>query len=335
MKKRVKKGALRGGLFLLAFFSFCYWTFPYERVAAFAIQQVEYPAGPGGVRLPSGLQLEIGNLSPHWLTGVKLEDVRITRASSHPDVPPGVVELPNVQVSVGVLPLLSQSVVADFELEVGTSGRITGRVDIDADEGSSLRADFNDVLLEDLGILRSFTGLPFTGNLSGMADFTVPPNVSESTGELQLTLRALSIGGDGAKLRVGRRGPLAQGITLDQVNAGDLALSASAESGIINIDELRSQGDDLTLCGNGSIQLNTRLSASRLNTLLRVEFSPAYRTRSEITEALFAALQFSPQARRAQTSDEDAYQFRLDGAVGGRVRFAPAGRAATPCTPSE
>ena len=106
MKRTLLKLLGRGALFSFAFLLFCYWTFPYERVAAFVVQQVEYPAGPGGVRLPSGYQLQIGSLRPSWLTTVEMENVRLSKSSAHPDVPSGHIAIDELRASVSLFPLL-------------------------------------------------------------------------------------------------------------------------------------------------------------------------------------------------------------------------------------
>ena len=66
--------------FVFCLLLFAYWTFPYDRVRDFIIQEVENPRGPGDRRRPSGYQLEIVDLSPSWVTGVELTGVRGLRA---------------------------------------------------------------------------------------------------------------------------------------------------------------------------------------------------------------------------------------------------------------
>src|SRR4051812_21287278 len=68
--------------FWLAFWLFCYWTFPYDRLAAFLADKVAQSG--------SGYALEIGELSPYWGTGVELTDVKVhkQRALSAPTAKP-------------------------------------------------------------------------------------------------------------------------------------------------------------------------------------------------------------------------------------------------------
>ncbi len=67
------------GFFWLWFWLFCYWTFPYDRVASFLSDKV---AESG-----AGYNLEIGELSPHWLTGVTLDDVVVRKQKTEPNLP--------------------------------------------------------------------------------------------------------------------------------------------------------------------------------------------------------------------------------------------------------
>ena len=90
------------------------------------VQQVEYPAGPGGVRLPSGYQLQIGSLRPSWLTTVEMEDVRLSKSSAHPDVPSGHIAIDELHASVSLFPLLVGEIDASFDIELREGGRIGG-----------------------------------------------------------------------------------------------------------------------------------------------------------------------------------------------------------------
>jgi len=335
MKRKLLKFLGRGALFGFAFLLFAYWTFPYDRVATFLIQQVEYPAGPGGVRLPSGYQLQIGSLRPSWLTTVELKDIRLSKSSSHPDVPAGHVAVDELRASVSLLSLLVGTVSSAFSLRLEEGGRITGSVTREANGLTSGDLNLNDVELADLSLIRAHVGLPITGSVSADARFSISEDISASNGEFNLTIQGVSIGGDGAKLRIASSPLLRNGLTLERIDAGDLVLTANAEGGVLTLETLEARGNDLILCGNGSLQLHERLAASRLNTLLRVEFSEAYRTSSETTEGLFAALQMDPRARRALDEEGQSLQFRLDGPIGGRVRFGPAGQAESPCSQSD
>lgn len=336
MKRTLLKLLGRGTLFSFAFLLFCYWTFPYERVAAFVVQQVEYPAGPGGVRLPSGYQLQIGSLRPSWLTTIEMEDVRLSKGSAHPDVPSGHIAIDELRASVSLLPLLVGDIDAAFDIKLKDGGRIGGSLGLNGRNITSGDLNLSDVELADLSLIRTQTGLPITGTISADARFSTLEQLGpDSVGEFNLTIQGVSVGGDGAKLRIASSPLLRNGLTLERIDAGDLVLSATMEGGVLNVETFESRGNDLILCGNGSLQLHERISASRLTTLLRVEFSERYRTSSETTEALFAGLQLDPRARRAMSEDGAALQFRLDGPIGGRVRFGPAGQAESPCSSPE
>ena len=50
-----------------------YWTFPYDHLREFIVQEVEQSGD---------VQLEIGRLEPSWLTGVEAETVRVARSTA-------------------------------------------------------------------------------------------------------------------------------------------------------------------------------------------------------------------------------------------------------------
>jgi type II secretion system protein N len=175
------------------------------------------------------------------------------------------------------------------------------------------------VNLRQIGLIRSFVGLPMTGVLTGRVAMDLPTEIDKSAGEIKLEISQLSIGDGRAKLKLpGFR----DGLTVQRIAAGTLAVDAKLEGGVLKFVEFSSDGDDLELSCDGDITLREPLGASRLALLLKVKLSDAYLERSNLA----ALMEFEPSLSRAKTPD-GALQYQLRGTFNGRIVPTPAGNA--------
>jgi len=308
--------------FFAMFAIFAYLTFPYERVRDFIVQEVERPAGPDGRRKASGMELEIEELSPSWITGVELTKVVFRKPSDEEGATGMEIKLDELELRPSIIGLLTGNLGASFEAAVG-DGSIEGAYD-SSEEETSLDLELDAVDLADLGALASLLkGLPVTGTATGTIDLTLADDVKATTGEIDLSLTGLSIGDGEAKLKVGNMG---DGFTIERINAGDVKIRFEVEEGVARVKEFSASGDDLELAASGTIRLIKELRMSRLDLLIRLKFTDAYKERNERTRALFSLMELTPQVRPARTSD-GALQFRLSGSVGSGVTPVAAGRA--------
>lgn len=299
-------------LFWCAFWLFCYWTFPYERVAS---QLVDRVAASG-----KGYTLEIGDLSPYWLSGVELSDVVLRKDSAEPlptpapgdktPVPDRALRVREVRARLGLLPLIFGTKKLNFDAEL-ESGEIAGTYVGDG-PAHSIEAKLEGVDLGKLGVLESVAQVPVQGVLSGDIDLSLAEDPKLSQGSVKLTLNKLTVGDGKAKVKVGGLG----GLTLDPIEAGDLTLEFDIKDGVGVLSRLATDGKDLKLKGSGDVRLGTPFSSSRLSVLVSIKFTDAYRNKSPRTQAMFGLLDNagSPQITAAKTAD-GGLQYRLTGTL--------------------
>jgi len=319
-----------GAYFWLTFFLFAYWTFPYGRLAAFLTDKV---AESG-----SGYTLDIGGLSPYWFTGVELEDVKVRKAAAEtlPTTPATkgaqpldqAVRVESARARLKLLPLLTGSKAVTFDAELG-EGEIDGSFEQDGAERKVV-ATLDKVDLGKLGVLESMVSLPMKGMLTGNFDLTLGEQPQKTTGKIKVTIQKLVVGDGKAKLKLGTMG----GLTIDPISAGDVVMDVDVQNGVGSVRNLSANGSDLKLKGSGDIRFNQPLARSRLNVLLRLELTDAYRNKSSRTKAMFALLEGSsvPQVAMAKTPD-GAYELRLTGSFR-KVQALPANAPQSATGPS-
>jgi len=322
--KRVLRWAGYSAFWMVCFVLFAYWSFPYDRVKDFLIQEVERPMGPGDRRVSSGVQLSIDELSPSFVTGVDLEGIRYTKLAEDPEEEPSEIEIDEASVRVSLLSLLTGGLGLSYDLSVG-DGTIEGEFE-QSETSQHIVAEIADVQLLSLGVIRDLIGLPVSGTLAGTIDLTVAEEASENSGSVSLSIEDLLIGDGEAKFPIGG---MSEGLTIEQIEAGTLTLELDVEEGVAEVREFSSDGADLHLGAGGNVRLAQPLERSRMDLLLRVHFTDTYQNKSEHTTRLFTAMELAPQVRPARTSD-GALQYRVSGTFGGRLGTRPAGREDAP-----
>ncbi|MDB4990261.1 MAG: ral secretion pathway protein [Myxococcaceae bacterium] len=308
--------------FWLMFWLCAYWSFPYERLAAFITDKV---AESG-----SGYTMEIGALSPYWLTGVELEQVKIQKAAASalatpPDekgktAPSPTIRIDSAHARLGLFSLLFGSKSLSFDAELA-DGELDGTF-ADNGEEQKVVATLAKVDLSKLGLLESLISLPMKGMLTGEFDLTLSKQPSKTAGTVKLSIHQLTVGDGKAKFKLGTMG----GLTIDPIAAGEVALELDVKEGVGTIKRFNTSGPDLKLEGSGDIRFAQPLSRSRLGVLLRLKLTDTYKNKTPRTKTMFALLEGtgSPQLAAARTSD-GAYQLRLTGTFSS-LRPLPAGQ---------
>ncbi len=311
-------GAFFWGWFIL----FAYWTFPYDRVAAYLTDRVD--------QSDSGYSLEIGSLAPYWLTGVELEDVKLRRTNpvlAPVAATPGAKEdddafkVKEARARLSLLSLLIGNRAVNFDAEL-EQGELEGEYEESGDT-KHLVATLSKIDLGKLGVLDSVVSLPVKGDVGGDFDLTLGKEASKSTGNVKLTIRNLTVGDGKAKFKLGAMG----GLTIDPIEAGTVTMEVDVKEGVGTVKKLSTDGKDVELEGSGDIRFAEPIARSRVDIMLRIKFNDAYKNKSSRTKSLFSLLDGSgvPQVRAAKTAD-GSLQFRLVGTLGA-VRASPAGRA--------
>jgi type II secretion system protein N len=313
--------------FWLCFWLFCYWTFPYDRLAVFLSDKV---AASG-----TGYTLEIGELAPHWITGVELTDVKIQKQGKA-DAPPPVqangkgapaqddaIEVREAHARIGLLGLLLGGKELTFDALL-KEGELDGRYEEDGTR-KVIDLTLSSIDLGKLGLLESVVSLPMKGTLEGDVDLVLDQEVTKSSGTATLTLKKLVIGDGQAKLKVGSMG----GLTIDPIDVGDVTIELDVKDGVGKVKKLAANGPDVELDGSGDVRFAEPLSRTRLDLNLRFKFTDAYKNKSSRTQAMFTLLEGAavPQVRAAKT-DDGSLAFRITGMLS-LPRALPAGRSAS------
>lgn len=309
--------------FVCCFFSSAYETFPYDRVREFAIHQVE-------ISVP-GAELEIVSLEPAWVSGVEATGVRLRLPQEPGEERRAEITIPRVYARAGILSYLFGTTDVVFEVETDGGGSITGEI-TDATSGSGdeaheqtrVVAHLQNVDLRRIGIIRHMLGIPVEGTVSGDVDVTLADELDATVGNITLTISDVALGDGRSELMVIPGS--AHGFAVERLAAGDINLRIDIEHGVGRIQQLASDGEDAQLLGQGTVRLLRPFRMSALDVLMRVNITQAYRERSDRTRAIFSLVGLAPEARLYQAPD-GAFQFRLTGALGGRVMALPAGSA--------
>jgi type II secretion system protein N len=292
MRDRLLLGLLYGTFFVVVFIFSAYWTFPYDRARSFVASALSAKEAGGTTRT-----VEIGELEPAGLGGVRVGDLAITQIAATQDQAPITLKLSEATAKLALFPLLF----GDKNLTVNAVAG-TGTLDAKYEESSDsqrVEAELNALDVSELG-LGSWIGLPLKGKASGHIEMNVPTDVTKATGSIKLEIRGLKIGDGKAKIKPpGMPG----GLTLDEVEAGKLELAIEVRDGIAKLTRLSTDGKDLKLTGSGNVRLADPLKRSRPDISLELTFTDAYKSKSDRTKAMFDLLQLRPEWQRATTPD--------------------------------
>lgn len=309
--------------FLFWFVMFAYWTFPYERVRDYIVQEVEAPLGPGDRRDPSGYQLEIVDLSPSWFTGVDATGVRVIKLPENDEERPMDVTFESLSARIGLFALLTGSTSISYEARVA-GGVIEG--EYEGDETSDhIVAHIESVETRRVGLLRSYLPLPLAGRIAGDVDVTLADEPADTNGEIDIRIEGARLGDANSKLKISGMG---DGLSIDPINAGNIAARATVTEGVATITRLQGRGEDLELDGDGEVTLRRPMRSSQIEINFRAKFTDAYKERSERIRVLLELLQLTRSA--AALTPDGALQYRIGGALGGRITTTAAGRAPAP-----
>ncbi|MCA9582599.1 MAG: type II secretion system protein GspN, partial [Myxococcales bacterium] len=262
------------GCFLL----FSYWTFPWNRVRDYAITQLE-PQVPG-------YRFRVGSLSPSWVTGMTMTDVKITKTGPTPDQSMEL-SVDELTLRVKVLPYLFGTRRFTFSAEMG-EGELDGAYgeSTSGDKGKEVitkevELELDQVDLARLEVLRSVLTLPLKGKASGEVDLTLSTDTEKTEGVIDLQIDGLVLGDGETKLPFPGLG---DGLTIDPIRMGTVKLQADVEKGVAKIKDLSSKGPDAELKIAGEVQLNAKFERSRPDLLARLKFTDAYKNKSDRTK---------------------------------------------------
>lgn len=291
--------------FLFCFVTFSYLMFPYDRLEEFAQQQVA--ANTGDKNGANAMKLEIGSISPYWPPGLTLHDVALEKPNEGGASKVGLT-LDAVTARLRVLPLLVGKRSISFSADQG-AGSLSGSVAA-SETRNEIDLEFEAMDADAIG-LAGILQLPIKGQLDGTVALALSAIPTESDGDIALTIQNLQLGDGKSKVPVpGMR----DGITLERINAGTLTMNLEVRQGVIEVKTLTTDGPDLKLSGSGNIKLAEDVGRSRLDLLLELTFSEAYKTRNDRTKAIFQLISFQPELKSASTA-AGGLRFKVTGSL--------------------
>ena len=150
-----------------------YFTFPYDHVRDFVVQEVER----GGA-----VRLDIESLEPSFVTGVVAEGVRVTPVSDGPVEEDNTLVIDEADARVSLLSLMAGETEVDFAGALAGAGVIDGTY-ADTEEATVIEAHLESINMRQLSPLREAIGIPIGGMLGGDIELTLANEAASTEGE--------------------------------------------------------------------------------------------------------------------------------------------------------
>lgn len=271
-----------------------YTTFPSEEAAAYA----EYHFHARN----KDYALEVGEVSPWWVPGVRAIDVTVytvKRARRTKDVPkPGLERTPllsldSLAVRAQLLPLMTGQESYGFNASL-IGGDVDGHF-AQSDASTELSFTASGLDLSRMPIEKDSVMVRLAGTLSGKSDLVLDSeDVKASTG-------AISLSFDGLKLDEGTK---VMGLAVPVVTFTSASVRLEATEGKLVVTDGTFDGDVLDMTLSGDISLNKKLARSRNRLELTVT----------LPEELDKLAKIAPTLKRAR-DPEGAYHFNIGGTI--------------------
>lgn len=248
---RILKLILYTAVFVVFFFLFLYWMFPYnilkDRVAA----AIEEPFG-------RSIEVSIGDIEPYYFTGVSISKLSLTSIADGESRP--VIELQKVRGRISLFSMLFGNPRITFLIRSG-KGRIEGSGK-QTDVGFNLDVEFDDFDINTIKWLSSVVGLNLNGYLSGDIDISVDrARPTRSKGKIDLRFKNFRLNPSNLAV-AGTTIPVPE--IVFSKGQGSM-LRVDIEKGSATVNDLKFIEGDLQLDLKGKVFLSTVLSNYRLN----------------------------------------------------------------------
>lgn len=322
LKERLKSLAPKIGFpifYVVSLGVFASLTFPYDKlkeriVVTFNAQQRA---------LGAQQELQIDELTSHFITGVKAKGVRLTSLNTEPGKPPVELKIDEAKARIALFPLLIGHHDVFFHLDA-----FGGEIDGEYDELGADRAVEVELKGVDMGKVEPLTamlGLPMEGKLTGTLKVSMPEGkASKGSGTAAFEATDVALGDGKAKLK----GALA----LPRIVVGSLSFTGEAKEGVLKVTKLTAGGKDVELQGDGRVQMREMALESSCDVNVKFKVNDGYRTKSDVTKSLFGAPGSNapalfeladPKVKQAKRPD-GFYAFHIRGLLG-RPDFEPQG----------
>ncbi len=286
-----------GLVFWAAFGVTLYYSFPYEVIGDRLLGEAE---------ARFGAKVEVGALSPYWITGLSAETVTITFPAKRAGKDDLILPFDRVSARLKPLDSLLGAPTVAIILEAN-AGEISGDVSLLEDERINAILQVQRLTLGDLGGVWDKLGLGFAGTVTGDLNLTLPqtqPTALDGTANLQV-----------AEAKFG--GGMIKGFTVPGMDLGTFALELAAEKGKLEFaPPLEVKGKDLAAFISGTIDLRPVMSTSRGNLALRFKPTDAFWKDNATLAGIAKAM------LEGSKDSEGYYAYDLTGPLG-RPGFSP------------
>lgn len=238
-------------LFFVSFLVFLYWMFPYDalkdRIGSVVAEQL------GG-----DVDIEIGDLSPYWFTGVDIKKFAIKGNNAGQIVT--IFECKRLKARASLFSLLVRRPSVSFDLKLN-GGEVDGNVK-QSEELLAIDAELDDVDLKNFSFITSKAGLVMTGKINGDVDLKIDKQRSvNSTGNIFVELVDWKIAAGEAKF-----GEMVMPLPdLVLTKGRDARIKANISKGSINFDSFKFAGGDLLVDLKGKVFMSSKTENYRFN----------------------------------------------------------------------
>lgn len=278
---KIPRSALLGGTVVLivgCILAGFIWLMPRASVANIAEAQLQKATG-------FRYHVQIDGASLSGLSGIKATNIHLrSRERVSENLRPGTLNIDTLKVRAGLLSLLRRqpSIRTRVDFPSGHARILLHQ----GKEENTLEAQFFDVALTDLGLLRDYARVPLAGTLRGSVEGTVndenllvDANIDMNILELVVGPRTLS----GSDLPADVQRFFFGDITIPALDAGNILIRGAVdESDVFVIDEFVGQGDDLRLKAEGQIVPKSPSARSELSLQLSVAVEPEWVERAQL-----------------------------------------------------
>lgn len=303
VNRRLRGAAGYVFLFIFVFFVFIWVSLPTRAIAWRA----------GQMARDAGYIVDIEDLSISPFGGVTLYNVRWTFQPSHAGQVPRSLDLPEVDIEVGVLGLLlgSYDVTVDTMIDEATIHAEYAR----DDDESTIKISVTALPLYDVPKLQQSLNAPLAGLFGLEVDLTLPENkFAKAEGIISLSCAACTIGDNETPLFMpGSSGLMAKGVTLPTIDLGSLGGKLIVSNGKATTDKFETDSDDLTVKITGGMTLADPFNKSEVELDLKLLVKPNLQDRSEPLKLM---VQTAGVSTKLDGADEGWLGFKLRGSPG-------------------
>lgn len=258
MGKKILKGI---GYFMLVLFIttfFVYVTFPLEVLEGRIAKQIEQ-------QMP-GLRVSFGAASPWRLTGLDIEDLKLTYQQPGKDQPISAT-IDRVRARLGLIGLLSKRYDVSYRVDLG-DGTLSGEAKV-SEKATEITLDANAVNLNKPPLLARLLQADAGGEINGHIELTLDMDPKKTTGQGKLDISKARMGE--YTLSTPTMPPMT--MALPALDLGATSILFEVKEGTMTMKQFFLKSTDLEARLTGDIQLRKQFNTSVLN--LGLQFKPS------------------------------------------------------------